>query len=59
MLVGGGWYGSVVVGSGCWGRARPLMRPVSPYLTPALTALYLGNQNPSKNDICGYMSLYA
>jgi hypothetical protein len=24
MLVGGGWYGSVVVGSGCWGRAWPL-----------------------------------
>ena len=42
-VVGGGWYGSVVVGSGCWGRARPLMRPVWPYLTPALIALYLGN----------------
>jgi hypothetical protein len=28
-------------------------------LTPALTALYLGNQNALKNDICGYMILYA
>jgi hypothetical protein len=35
------------------------MRPVLPYLTPALTALYLGNQNPPKNDIWGYMVLYA
>ena len=35
------------------------MRPVWPYLTPALTALYLGNQNPSKNHICAYMGLYA
>jgi hypothetical protein len=51
VLVGGGWYGSVVVGSGCSGQARPSMRPVWPYLTPALTALYLGNQNPPKNHI--------
>jgi hypothetical protein len=29
-------------------------------LTPALTALYLGNQNPPKNkNVCGYMTLYA
>ena len=55
----GGGYGSVVVGSGCWGRARPLIRPVWPYLTPALTALCLGNQNPPKNHIWGYMGLYA
>jgi hypothetical protein len=48
VLVSGGWYGSVVVGRGCWGRARPSMRPVRLYLTPALTALYLGNQNPPK-----------
>jgi hypothetical protein len=59
MMVGGGWYGSVVVGSGCWGRARPLMRPVWPYLTPGLTALYLGNQNASKNAIWGYMGPHA
>ena len=30
-MVGGGWYGSVVVGSGCWGRARPLIKPPSRY----------------------------
>jgi hypothetical protein len=59
MLVGGGWYGSVVVGSGRWGRARPLMWPVWPYLTPVLTALYLGNQNVSFFFICGYMGLHA
>jgi hypothetical protein len=53
MLVGGGWYGSVVVESGCWGRARPLMRHVWPYLTPALTALYLGNKNASKKMVYG------
>ena len=31
------------------------MRPVWPYLTPALTALYLGNQNASKKF---HMQLY-
>jgi hypothetical protein len=47
------WYHivHVVVGSGCWGRARPPMRPVWPYLTPAQTALYFGNQNPPKKTI--------
>jgi hypothetical protein len=31
------------------------MRPVWPYLTPAITALYLGNQNPPKKI---HMDLY-
>jgi hypothetical protein len=53
MLVGGGWYGSVVVGSGCWGRARLVTRHVWPYSTPALTTLYLGNQNASKISYAG------
>jgi hypothetical protein len=35
------------------------MRYVWPYFAPPLTALYLGNQNPPKNLIWGYMTLYA
>jgi hypothetical protein len=45
VLVGGGWYGSVVVESGCWGRARPPRWPVCPYLAPTLTASISATRN--------------
>jgi hypothetical protein len=40
VLVGGGWYGFVVLGGGRCDRARPSMWPVRPYLAPTLSASF-------------------
>ena len=55
VVVGmGQWWSEV--GAGVWVEQGREMWHVWPYLTPALTALYLSNQNPSHKKGC--MRLY-